>query len=385
MRRPPTGARFLAFALTAAVFGGLGFAAPRPEDAPVTVFVGTYTGAGSRGIYRLSLDPRSGLLGEPELASEATNPSFLALHPSGRVLYAVSETAGAEGRPAGAVSAFAVEADGRLRLLGQQDARGAGPCHLVVDRAGRHLLVANYGGGTVTVLPIEADGSLRPATSVIAHEGSGPNAARQEKPHAHGIALDPSERFALVADLGADRIFIHRFDAARGALTRHGSAALPPGSGPRHLSFDPAGRFVYSLDELSSTVTLFSWDAERGALRPLQTISTLPAGWSGANTAAEIALSSDGRFLYASNRGHDSLAVFRVDPTTGRLIQDGVVPAGGATPRHFALDPTGAFLLVAHQGSGSVASFRLDRTLGLPTATGGQVRVSRPACLLPVR
>ena len=221
-------------------------AAPAAKPGPVTVYVGTYTDGTSRGIYRLTFDPAGGTLTEPVLAAETKNPSFLALHPSGRFLYAVGEVSSFEGARTGAVSAFAIDAKtGDLTLLNQQPSEGAGPCHLVVDQAGRNVLVANYGGGTVAVLPVDADGRLKPASSVRAHEGSGPTKGRQEKPHAHGIYLDAAERFAFSPDLGADRVFVYRFDAAKGTLEPHGAAPLDPGSGPRHLAFHPDGRHLY--------------------------------------------------------------------------------------------------------------------------------------------
>jgi 6-phosphogluconolactonase len=359
-------------------------AAPAAAD-PVTFYVGTYTRGTSQGIYRLTFDPATGELGPAVLAAETKNPSFLALHPNGRWLYAVSEVPDFKDASTGAVSAFAIDAKtGDLALLNQQPSEGADPCHLVVDRTGRNLLVANYTGGTVAVLPIDADGRLKPASSVRKHEGSGPDRERQEGAHAHGIYLDAAERFALSPDLGADRVFVYRFDAAKGTLEPHGAATVAPGSGPRHLTFDPSGRFVYVLNELLSTVTAFSYDAEKGALASLQTITTLPAGFAEKSWTAEIAVSSDGRFVYGSNRGADSLAVFRVEKATGRLQPAGQVAVGGKTPRHFALDPSGRFVLAAHQNSGTIAVIRLDAETGLGVLSGSTAKVDRPVCLLPV-
>jgi 6-phosphogluconolactonase len=359
-------------------------AAPAAKPGPTTVYVGTYTDAASRGIYRLVFDPATGAMTEPVLAVETKNPSFLALHPNGRFLYAAGEVSTFEGAKTGMVSAFAIDPKtGDLTLLNQQASAGTGTCHLVVDKTGRDLLVANYGGGTVAVLPIEADGRLKPASSVRTHEGTGPNKGRQEKPHAHGIYLDAAERFAFSPDLGADRIFVYRFDAAKGTLEPHGAAPLAPGSGPRHLAFHPSGKFLYVINELLSTVTAFSYDAEKGELATLQTTSSLPAGFSGTSWTAEIAVSPDGRFVYGSNRGDDSLAVFAVDPTTGRLTSAGFAPVGGKTPRHFAIDPSGAFILAAHQGSGSIAVLRVDAATGLPKLVGSTVKVDKPVCLLP--
>ena len=350
---------------------------------PVTVYVGTYTDGTSRGIYRFAFDPATGAMTEPVLAAETKNPSFLALHPNGRFLYAVGEVSSFGGAETGTVSAFAIDAKtGDLVLLNQQSSEGAGPCHLVVDKTGGHVLVANYGGGTVAALPIEADGRLRPASSVRVHEGSGPNKGRQEKPHAHGIYLDAAERFALSPDLGADRVFVYRFDPAKGTLEPNGATPLDPGSGPRHLAFHPTGKVLYVINELLSTVTAFSYDAEKGALAKLQTVSALPAGFSGESWTAEVAVSPDGRFVYGSNRGDDSLAVFRVDAASGRLTAVGHAPVGGKTPRHFTIDPTGGFILVAHQGSGGVAVLRRDPSTGMPTPAGAPVKVDKPVCLL---
>ncbi|HVO10641.1 MAG TPA: lactonase family protein [Vicinamibacteria bacterium] len=361
--------------------------AAAPQGAPVAatvVYVGTYTDAGSRGVYRVRLDPAKGRasLGAPVLAGQTENPSFLALHPDGRVLYAANEVDRFGGRPTGAVSAFAIDAKtGDLTLLDQQPSEGGGPCHLSVDHEGKNLLVANYGGGTVAVLPIDADGRLRPASSVQRHQGSGPNRERQEKPHAHGIYLDHAERFALATDLGADRVFVYAFDPQAGTLKPHGAASLPPGSGPRHLVFDPAGTHVYVIDELSNDIIAFAYDPNAGALHALQRVSTVPAGAAAGNSTAEIAISKDGLHLYGSNRGRDTLAVFAVDPASGRLTPQGEVAAGGRTPRHFALDPSGRLLLVAHQDSDSLSLFGVEAS-GMPAPSGATATVSRPVCVL---
>ncbi len=354
-------------------------------DAPVTVYVGTYTDGTSRGIYRFSLDLETGKASAPVLAAEAKNPSFLALHPNGRFLYAVSEVGDFGGAKTGAVIAFAIAASGDLTLLNQQPSEGASPCHLVVDQDGRNVLVANYGGGTVAVLGIAPDGRLKPASSVRTHEGKGPNAARQERPHAHGVYLDAAGRFALAPDLGADRVFVSRFDAEKGRLEPHGEAPLDPGSGPRHLAFHSSGRFVYVIGELTSTITAMRYDAAKGELAPLQTLSTLPEGFTGPSYTAEVEASPDGRFLYGSNRGHDSLAVFRIDAASGRLTPAGHVAVGGHWPRHFKIHESGRVLLAAHQRAATIAFFRLDSATGTPSPIGAAVTVDRPACLLPVK
>jgi 6-phosphogluconolactonase len=371
------------FAFAALCASAVAEAAPMPG--PVTVYIGTYTDGTSRGIYRLTFDAATGTMTEPVLAVETKNPSFLALHPSGRFLYAVGEVSSFEGAKTGAVSAFAVDPKtGDLALLNQQSSEGAGPCHLVVDKTGRNALVANYGGGTVAVLPIGEDGRLKPASSVRVHEGSGPTKGRQEKPHAHGIYLDAAERFAFSPDLGADRVFVYRFDAAKGTLEPHGAAPLDPGAGPRHLAFHPSGRYLYTINELLSTVSAFAYDAAKGALAPLQTVSALPPGFSGTSWTAEVEVSRDGRFVYGSNRGDDSLAVFAVDAATGRLTPAGHAPVGGKNPRHFTIDPSGRFILVGHQGSGTIGVLRLDPATGLPALTGATVKLDKPVCLLPV-
>jgi 6-phosphogluconolactonase len=360
-------------------------AAPAPKPGPVTVYVGTYTDGTSRGIYRLTFDPATGTMTEPVPAVETKNPTFLALHPNGRFLYAVGEISSFEGAKTGAVSAFAVDPKtGDLTLLNQQASGGTGPCHITVDKTGRNALVANYGGGTVAVLPIGEDGHLKPASSVRAHEGSGPNQGRQDKPHAHGIYLDAAERFAFSPDLGADRVFVYRFDAAKGILEPHGAAPVDPGAGPRHLAFHPSGKYLYTINELLSTLSAFSYDAETGALAPLQTVSTLPTGFSGTSWTAEVEVSRDGRFLYGSNRGDDSLAVFRVDGATGRLTPAGHAPIGGKYPRHFTIDPTGRYVLAGHQNSGTIAVLRIDPATGMPALTGSMVKLDKPVCLLPV-
>ncbi len=359
-----------------------------PTPAPaLSYYVGTYTDGKSEGIYRFTFDPVSGEATEPTLAAEAVNPSFLALHPNGRFLYAVGEMGDFRGEKTGALSAFAIDpASGDLRLLNQQPSRGSGPCHLVVDGSGRVVLVANYGSGTVAALPLAEDGRLGEPTSVHSHAGTGPNEGRQEGPHAHGIALDAAQRRAVVADLGADRLFVYDLEAATGALTPADPPAvtLEPGAGPRHVVFDPRGELLYSINELDSTVTVLRYDAAAGGLESVQAISTLPDDFEGESWTAELEISPDGRFLYGSNRGHDSLAVFAVDPASGRLSLQGHVSTGGRWPRHFSVDSTGRWLLAANQRSDSIVPFRLDPESGMPAAAGPAIAVPRPVCVLPV-
>ncbi|PYQ18419.1 MAG: 6-phosphogluconolactonase [Acidobacteria bacterium] len=352
----------------------------------VMIYVGTYTdhGSASKGIYRLRLDLKTGALEAAGSPAESVSPSFLALHPSGRFLYAVNE-ASTPPKDEGAVSAFAVDArTGELTALNRQSSRGGGPCHLSLDAEGRHVLVANYGGGNVAVLPVEADGRLDPATTFVQHQGHGADPRRQKAPHAHYIDLDRANRFALVADLGLDEVLVYRFDAATGALTPNAPAAahLAPGAGPRHLALHPDGRHAYVINEMASTITAFAYDARAGTLSELQTLSTLPGDFHGDNSTAEIAVRPDGRFVYGSNRGHDSIAVFAVDAVTGKLAAAGHQPTLGKTPRNFAIDPSGAYLLAANQDSDTITVFRIDRTSGALSPVGSPVPVPRPVCVL---
>jgi 6-phosphogluconolactonase len=377
----------VALSLAASACGCLALGPTDPAIATarrIPIYVGTYTDGASRGIYRFELDKSSGATTAPILAGESRNPSFLALHPNGGVLYAVNEVADFDGANTGAVSAFSIDpTSGSLTLLNQQPSAGADPCHLVTDRNGRNLLVANYTSGTVAVLPLAADGRLLRPTVVRRHEGSGPVAARQEGPHAHEIVLDAAERFAFEADLGADRIYAYRFNAGAGTLepTDLGETALEPGSGPRHLAWHPSGRYLYVINELRSTVVALRYDPARGALAAIQTLTTLPAGFTGPNTAAEVVVDGDGRLLYCSNRGNDTLAIFTIDERTGTLTSAGHVPTGGRTPRHFAIDRSGRWLLVANQNSDSIAVFHLDPATGRPRPSG-RLKVPKPTCVL---
>jgi 6-phosphogluconolactonase len=367
---------------------GAGGRGDRPEGGALrglAVFVGSYTDSSNRGIHRFELDPVSGAATQPVVVGVTRNPSFLAWHPNGRVLYAVNEVGDFEGGRTGAVTAFAVdEGTGGLRGLGHQPTGGVDPCHLVVDAAARHLLVANYTSGSVAVLPLDGEGRLRPPSTVVQHAGRGPNQARQEGPHAHAVVLDGQERFALVADLGLDKVLVYRYASGEGTLVPNDPAAvaLEPGSGPRHLAWHPNGRYAYLVEELASSVAVLRYDADRGTLERTQAIGMLPPGFAGRNTAAGIAIAANGRFLYASNRGHDSLALFRVDPVNGTLTADGHVPAGGRTPRHFGLDPSGRWLLVANQDSDAITVFRVDPATGRPTPVGPPISIPKPVCVL---
>lgn len=360
------------------------------------VWFGTYTHAGvkggSKGIYVSRFDDTSGTLSAPALAAEARSPSFLARHPTLPVLYAVSEVVDANDTAVGAVQAFAIDpATGRLTAKNHRSSGGEGPCHVAVDPGGRVVLAANYGGGSAICLGIGPDGGLEPVATgnpggFLQHVldrpvDAGVDPGRQSKPHGHSIDPTADGRFAIVCDLGLDKVFVHALDAARATLAPHGSAAVKAGAGPRHFAMHPTGRFGYCVNELDLTVTAFAFDPQAGALTPIQTLPTLPAAVTDRQgfSTAEIAVHPTGKFLYASNRGHDSIAAYAVDPTTGRLSFLGVEPAGVKTPRHFAIAPGGRFLLTAGQDSGTVAVFAIDGDTGRLSSIGKSIAV--PACV----
>ncbi|TVR46923.1 MAG: lactonase family protein, partial [Puniceicoccaceae bacterium] len=335
------------------------------------IYLGTYTrGSGpeaSRGIYHLRLDAETGRLSTPQLVAEAENPAFLALHPSGAFLYAVNETGEFEGEKGGGVSAFTRDpATGALAPLNRRPAGGAWTCHLAVDSAGRLLVVANYGGGNVAVFPLGSDGRLASRTQLLQHEGAGPNPRRQEAPHAHGVTFSPDERFLLVPDLGIDRIVVYSVSDDAPSLLPHlpPGAATAHGAGPRHVVFSPDGRHAYAVNELDNTVTGYAWDAPSGTLTPLGSAGTLPADFTGENTTAEIAVHPSGRFVYASNRGDNSIAVFERNPDDGTLTPAGHASTGGREPRSFALSPDGHWLLAANQHRNELRLFRIDPATG---------------------
>ena len=354
------------------------------------VYFGTYTGPKSKGVYVSRLNPATGALTPPQLAADTASPSFLAVHPSGNFLYSVNEVNTFDGKTSGAVSAFAVDrGTGLLKALNQQPTVGAGPAHLVVDKDGRNVLVANYGGGSVVVLPLEKNGRLKSPSAFVQHTGSSVNPQRQKEPHAHSINLDAANRFAYVADLGLDKILIYRFDQAKGLLTLNDppSASVKPGAGPRHLAIHPTGRFAYVINEINCTITAFTNDSTKGELKEIHTVSTLPAsqamqsGFSG----AEVQVHPSGKFLYASNRGHDSIAVFSIDQTTGRLTYVENEPTQGSTPRGFGIDPDGGYLLVGNQKSDSVVVLRIDQQNGKLSPTGTRIELGSPVCVKFVR
>jgi 6-phosphogluconolactonase len=367
--------------------GLLLFTTPRAVAAgsgPRWVYFGTYTTGKSQGIYVSRFDAATGKLSPPELAAETKNPSFLALHPTHRFLYAVGETTDSDRKRIGAVNAFSLDPKtGKLVFLNQQPSGGVGPCHLAVDRAGKCVLAANYGSGSIIALPLQADGRLGGPGVVMQHQGSSVNLQRQAGPHAHFILPDPANRFALTCDLGLDKVLIYRLEANTASLLGPPTPVeIKPGSGPRHLAFDPSGRFVYVINEISSTLAAFAYDGEHGALKELQTVSTLPEDFKDANTAAEVQVHPSGRFVYGSNRGHNSIAVFAVDAKSGKLTFIEHQPTQGKTPRHFALSPSGNWLLAENQDSDNVVVFRVDPKSGRLTPTGQALELGSPSCSL---
>jgi 6-phosphogluconolactonase len=362
----------LAMAVVISVRAGVG--------AKTVVYIGTYTEHGSKGIYVCSFDPVTGRLGSPMLAAETSQASFLAVTADSKFLYAVNEVDQFDGKATGAVSAFSIDSSsGKLTLLNQVSSRDPGPAHIVLDRTGKYVLVANYDGGSVAVFRLLADGRIGGAAGFARHSGSSVNRERQEGPHAHAIAMSPDNRFALVADLGLDKLFVYPFDASSGTLGDPRVVKTEAGAGPRHLTFSGDDKFLYVINELASNVIVYSYEASSAAMNPVQTISTLRSRFAGANTAAEVALHPSGKFLYASNRGDDnSIAVFGVDPAKGTLTLIEHVPTNGKTPRQFSIDPGGRWLIAANQDSNTIVTFRIDGKTGRLTVTGQPTEVFSP-------
>lgn len=340
------------------------------------VYVGSYTQGPGIGISLFHFDDRTGKLTSAGLAAETSNPSFLVEHPNHRFLYSVNED------QQGGVSAFAIDRNtGKLTLLNKVPSGGNGPCHLAVDKTGHWLAVANYGSGDLALLPIAADGKLSAPVFTERHPGGSVNPARQQGPHAHCVLFSPDNRFLLLADLGHDKIFVYRFDAAAGSLKPQDPGTVAPGAGVRHLAFHPNGRVLYAVDEMGSSITAFHYDA--GALSEFQTISTVPKDFKGRNSGAEIAVNAAGTAVYSSNRGQDSIALFAVDPERLTLTAVDHTPTLGRTPRHFTLDPSGTFLLAANQDSDSIAVFHVHPRTGQLTPAGKVVTgIPKPVCIL---
>lgn len=350
------------------------------------MYVGTDTrGDGhGKGIYAFRYDADTGKTVSLGVATETVNPSWVALAPTGHFLYAVNEVGHYQGPNSGGVSAFAVDqTTGKLTFLNEVPTRGAGPCYLSVDRTGKYVLVANYDGGSVAVFPILADGKLGDATTFIQHRGHGTNPDRQEGPHAHSIVLTPDNRFAVVNDLGLDKLLVYKFDSAKGTLTPNDPpfASLAAGVGPRHFALAPGGKFAYVVNEMGGTVAAFTANLRTGVFHPIGSVSTLPAGFSGRNEDAEIEVHPSGRFLYASNRGEDSIVAFAIDPAKGTLKKIEDVSSGGKEPCNFAIDPTGTLLFAANQYSDNIVIFRIDTKTGHLTQTGEKLDVPSPVCI----
>lgn len=342
------------------------------------VYVGTYTGPQSKGIYAWRFDDKNGSLKEIGLVGETENPSFLAISPDKRFLYAVNEVR------EGAITAFSIDrASGKLTKLNSAPSRGASPCHISVDKTGRTALVANYSSGTVAAVRIGADGKLGESSAFDQHKGTGPNEQRQKGPHAHSINLSANQKYALAADLGNDDVFIYRFNPNDGTLTaaQPPSAKTAPGAGPRHSAIHPSQKFVFVINELDSTITTFAFDADNGMLKSTGTVSTLPADWKGTSYPAEIVVHPNGNFVYGSNRGHDSIAVFAVDKGSGKLTLVQHVLTGGKQPRNFTIDPSGRYLFAANQGSSNIKVFALDPKSGKLSETGKEISAPTPVCI----
>ncbi|MDR3698781.1 MAG: lactonase family protein [Candidatus Sulfopaludibacter sp.] len=357
-------------------------ASPQPAKGGWFAYAGTYTRQKSKGIYVYRFDPKTGKLASGALAAETSNPSFLAVHPNQKYLYAANENGN------GMVSAFAIDpASGQLKLLNSVSSKGSGPCHVSVDKTGKWVFAANYNNGSAAAFPVKEDGSLGEAAWSVQDTGSSVDKQRQSGPHAHSANLSPDNKFMLLADLGLDKILVFRLDAAKGAITPNDPpfGTVAPGSGPRHLAFSTNGKFVYVISEMACTVTAFRWDAAHGKLDEVQTVSTLPAGATGPKSTAEIAAHPNGKFLYGSNRGNNTIALFHIDGPSGKLTLVDGIPSGGKTPRSFAIDPTGAFLLAAHQDSDNIATFKIEPKTGRLTPTGDSVDVGAPVCIVFAR
>ena len=346
------------------------------------VYIGTYTRTEEQGIHWLKLDLGSGELTAVGKLAGQKNPSFLAIHPNKKFLYAVNEIGNYNGEKAGGVSAYAIDSEsGALTFLNQQSSKGGAPCHLSVDATGRNVLVANYTSGSVASLPIARNGRLRKANAFVQHTGSSVLVPRQSAPHGHSINVSPGNKFAVAADLGLDKVLVYRFDAKKGALTPAGFAKVAPGAGPRHFAFHPNGKYGYVINEITLTVTAFGWDEGQGRLNELQTITTLPEKRAKGMSTAEVQVHPSGKFLYGSNRGHNTIAVFAIDPMTGELKAVQHQSTLGMTPRNFGLDPTGQFLIVANQSSGDIFTFRINQATGKLTPTGHKIEIPMPVCV----
>ncbi len=354
-----------------------------------TALLGTYTGnatTDSRGIYAVRLDAETGALSTPELVAGLSNPEFLALNPNGRIIYALTQVPGPGGRKSGAVAAFALEpGTGRLTPLNVESSGRGQFCHLAVDATGRMVIAASYGDPYVASFPLAPDGRVGPVARVLDQTGPlGPQKPRQDAPHPHSVTLSPDNRFAFVANLGVDRVFAYELAPESGGLAPHDPAftAVAPGAGPRHTKFSPDEKSFYVLDELDNTVTACRFDAVRGIIEPIQGVSTLPDDFTGGSTASEIRIHPNGRFVYTANRGHNSIAVFARDGSTGLLVRVENVSTGGQQPRNFSLSPDGAWLLCANQATNNLTVFKVDARTGRLTPTPHTAQVAKAVCVL---
>ena len=348
------------------------------------VYVGTYTNKGaSEGIYLYKLNLASGAL--TKISSiKSIDPAFLALDRKRKFLYAANEIGEFQGKKSGSISAFSInQKTGELTFLNQQPTNSPGPCSVTVDKTGRCVLAANYSGGSVSVLTVNADGTLNPVSDLVQHQGFSINPNRQKEPHAHTIIIDDANRFAFCADLGIDKIMIYKLDAKNGKLTPHSSpfTSVKPGAGPRHFKIHPNNKFAYVINELNETVIAFAFDKTQGTLKEIQTVPTLPADFTGTSYCADIHIHPSGKFLYGSNRGHDSIVVFAIDEATGKLTFVEHQATQGKWPRNFAIDPTGQILLVANQNTDNVFTFRIDQKNGKLSPTGQVAEIPMPVCL----
>jgi len=346
----------------------------------IRLYVGTY----SQEIYVYRMDLANGQLVAESQIDGVQSPSFLAIHPNNQFLYSVNEIGNYEGEETGSISAFSIERQsGQLDFLNRQPSHGTAPCHLSIDATGKYVLVANYGSGTVAAFPIDTNGYLKTASSVIQHEGSSINEQRQTSPHAHAIMVAPNNHHAFSPDLGLDQVIIYQLNNETGQLTPNEPpfVSVSPGQGPRHFDFHPSQRTAYVINEIGSTITVFDYQPEEGHLESVQTISTLPKEFNGNNSCADIHVSTNGQFVYGSNRGHDSIVIYSVDPANGQLTHVGHESTRGKSPRNFGLDPTGNYLLVANHGSDDIYVFRVDKQSGLLDYTGYSAQVPTPVCL----
>jgi len=348
------------------------------------VFVGSYAEPEGPGVYVMELNEETGGLTKLDEVSGLKNPTFLNVDVQGRKLYAISEGTTSEGNRTGSAYSYTVDPEkGSLTEMNHAVTVNAPTCHIQRDASGRYLVVASYHGGLVGLVELRADGTLGRLLDVKQHEGHGPNPERQEQPHPHSAFFSRDNRFVFVPDLGLDRIVSYALDSENNVLKPHGETPVPPGAGPRHMAFHPGGRLAFVINEIDSTVTSLRYDEETGVLEPIETVTTLPEGFTGENICAEIVVSEDGAFVYGSNRGHDSIVVFAVDEAGGKLTLVEHVSAEGKHPRNFALTPGGAFLIAANRDTDNIATFRVDRSSGRLQYTGQSAAVSKPVCVRP--